>query len=204
MAAVALGGCSLDDGTGAPDSAPAAGGEEDRAPLASLTAGDLDLFAFAVRVEHTLVGAYDGLLGERAEELAAAGAQPLLARCRDHHADHARRLNALLATNGTGPVPSGDRYDRAVVAEGDLLREEPLDELLLLARDLEDAAAQTYLTTVPRLSIPEIRQVAAAIATVEARHVTAHDVLAAAGASGYSAAAIVGGNYPIAASYLAG
>ena len=70
------------------------------------------------------------------------------------------------------------------------------------ARNLENQAAQTYITAVPKLSLPVLRQAIMGLGGAEARHVTAYDLLLGGGPAGYVDVTGGGGSYPTGDSFL--
>lgn len=167
-------------------------------------AGDIDLTIAAAQVEHTLVTTYDAILAEREDDLAGIGLAEVAALLRDHHVEHAEALNDLLGEHG-GPVVAADElFAGVVLLSADDVTSLPIADLTGFARSLENQAAQTYVTTVPRLSLPELRRSLLAIGAAEARHVAMVDIILGGGVAGYTATAelIVAGNYPVNESLL--
>lgn len=161
-------------------------------------AGDLDLTVAAARIERTVVAAYAAVIETRGPDLEAAGLAETALLLRDHHREHAGALDGLLADNGVGPDAEDVHFAGLVVPDADAMASMAVSELVALARGLEDRATQTYLTSVPRLTVPALRQALMSIGAVEARHVAALDLLAAGGLGGYTttAATVIGGSYP--------
>lgn len=122
---------------------------------------DLKLIGSALDLEHTLVAAY------------AAGADLLRGSARraareivEQEHEHARRLSALVRDLGGQPNPPKTRQEYArsfprLTARADALR---------FGVDIENSAVRYYLEALPHLSTPELRRVAASIATSEAGH----------------------------------
>ena len=168
------------------------------------TAGDVDLTIAHLAIEDALVDAYGTVLAARERELTAFGVQAELISFQEHHRDHARRLDDLLTNAGSSAVSPGELFPEATIPAEEELGLLTVAQVLGVLRLLEDAAAQTYTSAVPRLSTPTLRQVAMSIGAAEARHAALHDVRRAGGTVGYDATAIIDGNYPVDASYLAG
>jgi hypothetical protein len=207
-AGIVVAACSGDDepaeGGDPPDASSEPGGPT-RTTFAAL-AGDVDLAIGAVEIEHSAVAAYDALVGARGEDLRAIGVLDTALLFRDHHAEHATALNGLLVDVGAAPVPGDHRFAGITLPTVEEVEELAVAALVELARDIEDRAAQTYITAVPRLSRPGIRRTLMAVGAVEARHAAAYDLLAGGGPAGYLATAqhIVAGNHPTDASLLLG
>jgi rubrerythrin len=126
-----------------------------------LAARDLRLLGSALDLEHTVVAAYaagtDLLRGP-----ALRSSRVIVAQEREH----ADRLTDAIEQLGGQPNPpkTPEEYARAFPA----LRTE--DDVLRFAIDLENAAIRFYHESLPKLSGPELRLTAAAIATSEAEH----------------------------------
>ena len=200
--AVALVACSSDDDdpaeTGLPtDTTGAASGP---------TAGDVELATAAIEIENTAVATYNAVAEARGADLQAAGAADAALLFRDHHVEHAGALNGLLSDNGADTVPEDQLFAGITLPDADAIASLPIADIAAFARGLENQAAQTYITAVPRLSIPALRQTLMSIGAVEARHVGAYDILLGGGVGGYATTAdlIVGGNYPTDESFLNG
>jgi rubrerythrin len=122
---------------------------------------DLKLVGSALDLEHTVIAAY------------AAGASLLRGPARragqaivEQEREHARRLTGVVRDLGGQPNPSrtSAEYARSfprLTKGADVLR---------FAIDLENAAVRYYLESLPHLSTPELRRLAASIATSEAEH----------------------------------
>ncbi len=122
---------------------------------------DLKLIGSALDLENTVIAAYaagDSLLSGASRRAGAAIVE------QEH--EHARQLSGLVRDLGGQPNPPKTReeYARAfprLRKRGDALR---------FAIDLENAAVRYYLESLPHLSTPELRRLAASIATSEAQH----------------------------------
>jgi hypothetical protein len=142
----------------------------------------------------------------RGPDLQAAGAADAALLFRDHHREHAGALNGLLSDNGVDTIPEDQLFAGITLPDADAIGSLPILDIAAFARGLENQAAQTYITAVPRLSVPALRQTLMSIGAVEARHVGAYDILLGGGPAGYATTAelIVGGNYPTDESFLNG
>jgi rubrerythrin len=122
---------------------------------------DLKLVGSALDLEHTVIAAY------------AAGAALLSGASRragraivEQEREHARRLTGLVRDLGGQPNPpkTAEEYARSFP------RLTKRDDALRFAIDIENAAVRYYLESLPKLSTPELRRLAASIATSEAGH----------------------------------
>lgn len=142
----------------------AACGGEDARPGASreeTRAGDLKLVGSALDLENTVIAAY------------AAGASLLrgdalreATEIADQERAHAARLTRAVEELGGRPNPAktAEEYQRAFPR----LREQ--NDVLRFAVDIENAAVRFYLESLPKLTDPRLRQLAASIAASEAQH----------------------------------
>jgi rubrerythrin len=126
-----------------------------------LEARDLRLLGSALDMEHTVIAAYSAgaeLLGDEARRHTRA----IVA----HERAHAERLTEAIEEMRGKPNPprTPEEYRRAFPA----LRSE--DDVLRFAIDLENASVRLYNEALPKFSEPELRLLAAAIATTEAQH----------------------------------
>ena len=168
------------------------------------TDDDLLLAVASAQIEHTAIAAYDAVLTARSEDLRALALTDLAVAFRDHHAEHAAAINAVLEESGQLPVPSDSRFERAPLPAPAELATMPAADVVGRLRALEDQVAQTYITAVPLLTLPELRRSLLSIGAIEAKHVTAIDLVIGRGLGGYAATdeLIVGGNYPTNESFL--
>ena len=191
---VACGGGS-DDQSGDGDGTPTSIAVGTR--TADLVAGEVDLLTALVRIEQTIVAAYQSLRQSRVADLEVVGAADAVLAFRDHHIDHAARLQGILTDQGVAEVDPAERFAGIELPSVEALAGMPTDELVPFARSLEDQAAQTYISTVPRLQLASLREAVMAIGAAQARHVVLCDILIG-GAAAYAttAAAIIDGRYP--------
>ena len=168
------------------------------------TGDDLLLAVASAQIEHTAVASYDAVLTARATDLRALALTDLAVVFRDHHAEHADAINAILEESGQQPVPAEQVFDRASLPAPAELATLPAAQVVARLRALEDQAAQTYITAIPLLTLPELRRSLLSIGAIEAKHVTAIDLVIGRGLGGYAATGelIVGGNYPTNESFL--
>ena len=202
--AVALAACGSDDD--AAETGTTVGGADatttTAAPSTGPTADDVELAVAAIQIENTAVAAYDAVAGLRAADLEAAGAADAALLFRDHHDQHRGALNGLLEQNGADTVPEDSLFAGITLPSEDDIASMPITDIAAFARGLENQAAQTYITAVPLLSLPILRQALMGIGGVEARHVTAFDLLLGGGPAGYDAELVAGGTYPTGDSFL--
>ena len=140
--------CGDDDGAGG-------------ATREQLQARDLRLLGSALDLEHTVIAAYTA-----GADLLRANARAHARAIVAHEREHASRLTESIRRMGgkANPPRTAEEYRRAFPA----LRRE--DDVLRFAIDLENAAVRLYNEALPKLSDPELRRLAAAIATTEAQH----------------------------------
>lgn len=122
---------------------------------------DLKLVGSALDLENTVIAAYaagDALLSGATRRAGSAIVE------QEH--EHARRLRGLVGDLGGRPNPpkTPEEYARAFPR----LRKRA--DALRFAIDLENNAVRYYLESLPHLSTPELRRLAASIATSEAEH----------------------------------
>lgn len=88
------------------------------------------------------------------------------------HQEHAAALNGPITSAGGTVVTTPNQYllDAAVTKELSELTDEK--SVLVLARDLENIAAQTYTEASYVITVPALRSAAMTIGNVEARHIT--------------------------------
>lgn len=147
-AAAVAAGCGGDSG------APRSGRAEARAL-------DLRLIGSALDLENTVIAAYAA--GARLVSGAAARATRAIAA---QEREHAARLAGLV--RDLGGLPNPPRTPEEYARSFPRLREG--DDVLRFAVDLENAAVRFYHESLPKLTSPELRRLAAAIATNEAEH----------------------------------
>jgi rubrerythrin len=137
------------------------GGGDAGATPDELRMRDLRLLGSALDMENTMLAAYEA----GARLLRDGGRDTVAAVVRQERA-HAERLASIIRERGgeTNPPKTPEEYARSFP---ELRRGR---DALRFAVDLENAAIRLYLEAMPFLSEPELRQMAAAIATSEAGH----------------------------------
>jgi hypothetical protein len=165
------------------------------------TEGDVGLATAAIQIENTAVAAYTAVASLRGADLSAEIVEAATTFA-DHHTQHALALNAVLTSNGVTTVPTDQMFAGITLPDEAAIMAADVPTLGGIARGLEHQAAATYVSAVPMLSLPVLRQALMGIGGAEARHVTAWDILLGGGVEGYDAELVAGGNYPTSASLL--
>ncbi|MBA2283333.1 MAG: ferritin-like domain-containing protein [Acidimicrobiia bacterium] len=165
------------------------------------TADDVGLATAAIQIENTAVAAYTAVATLRGAELSPEIVEAATTFA-DHHAQHAQALNAVLTSNGADTIPEDQLFSAITLPDEAALLAADVPTIGGIARGLEHQAAATYVSAVPLLSLPVLRQALMGIGGAEARHVTAWDILLGGGVGGYDAELVAGGNYPTDESFL--
>ncbi len=132
---------------------------------------DVTYLRTASSVEHSLIAAYEEILGLGVlTGDVADGAKTF----RDQHAEHAGRFADLTQNNG-GQVMTGPNaaLDTLFIAPAFSLAEKDGNkqaDLLAIAYAIEELAAETYQEFTPLLSVPDLRRPLMAVGGVESRH----------------------------------
>jgi rubrerythrin len=136
-------------------------GDPQRAPRSESRALDLKLLGAALDLENTVIAAYAAGAGLVRGSARRAGRTIV-----EQEHEHAARLSGTIRDLGGRPNPpkTGEEYARAFPR----LRE--AGDALRFAIDLENVALRLYVESLPHLSTPELRRLAATIATSEAAH----------------------------------
>jgi hypothetical protein len=137
------------------------------------TAGDARLAAFAAGLEVLAVNTYRSALeaatAGRLGDVPAAGAE-FVKTALAHHEAHRDAWNAVLRAAGQPEVATPDqRLAPSVNAEQS--RVSDFGGAARLALRLEETAAATYLSAIPRLSSKDAIRQAASIQAIDAKHV---------------------------------
>jgi ferric-dicitrate binding protein FerR (iron transport regulator) len=189
-----LAACGGDDDA---TTATTTGGNTTGAP----TEGDVGLATAAIQIENTAVAAYTAVATLRGADLSAEIVEAATTFA-DHHTQHALALNAVLTSNGATTIPTDQMFAGITLPDEAAILAADVPTLGGIARGLEHQAAATYVSAVPMLSLPVLRQALMGIGGAEARHVTAWDILLGGGVGGYDAELVAGGNYPTDQSFL--
>lgn len=94
-----------------------------------------------------------------------------------HHAEHRDALVAVVEAAGGQPFTTANAVVKAATVDPLLLAATSEGDVVRLAHDLEQAAAQTYVHAAAALSTAELRATAVRIAGVESRHAAVLDAL---------------------------
>lgn len=129
---------------------------------------DLNLLRTGQSIEVLAIQTYEAALGT--DFVTDTALRDAIALFRDQHRDHANTLAALIRQQGGEPYDEPNAYlDTNVVGPArDALAAE--EDVVLLAVDLENTAAQTYVFAAEVLTTPELRQGIMSIGGIEARH----------------------------------
>lgn len=171
--AVLLGACSDDDEPAAGDrrGAPTTTGPE-QVPGPDL---DLVLVNTAISVEAVAVSAYGTTLASGLVERDSVRAA--LTMFQAHHAAHRDALVAIVQEAGGEPFTTPNPVVRAAFVDPGLASAAGEGDLVRLAHQIEQAAAQTYVHATGSVSTATLRATTASIAGVEARHAAVLHVL---------------------------
>ena len=190
-----VGGCRDEpDGTLPPTTS------DDGAP----NAGDLDLLLALGQVEQTLADAFAALLDARADDLEAGGLAVRAGEHGDRHTAHVGALADTLAGTGVDPVTSAAPFPgMAVPGERDLAELSVSGLLGILAR-CEEGASATAADAVARLSLPDLRALAAGLGAADAGLAQALRLAVGGGIAALDPSDLVDGLLPLDRSYFAG
>jgi len=165
--ALVLGACSGDDG---PEASPRRTTSTTE-PEAAATPGpelDLVLANTATSLEALAVDAYGRALSSGLVERASV--RDALTMFQAHHAAHRDALAAVVEAAGEEPFTIPNPVVRAAFVDPGLASAAAEGDLIRLAHDIEQAAAQTYVHATGVLSTAALRGTTSSIAAVEARH----------------------------------
>jgi hypothetical protein len=130
---------------------------------------DLNLLRTGQSIEVLAVETYERALDSGlVTDSALISAIELFAR---QHGEHADALAGFITAEGGQPYEEPNRYLLDEVVEPAIEVLATADEVISLAVDLENTAAQTYVFSAEVLTKPELRQGAMSIGGVEARHI---------------------------------
>jgi len=174
-----LAACSSSDGDGDDGAArPTGRSSSTTAPDATDRPGpelDLVLANTAISLEALAVGAYGTALASGLVERPPV--RDALTMFQAHHAAHRDALVAVVEAAGEEPFTTPNPVVRAAFVDPRLASAAAEADLVRLAYDIEQAAAQTYVHATGSLSTVELRATSASIAAVEARHAAILDAL---------------------------
>jgi hypothetical protein len=169
MGAAVLAACGDDDDSGATGDDGGDGGSAD-------SSMDLPLARTAASLEQLAVDTYNTAAGSGLVTTAAIGDAAMLFR--DHHQAHLDALNGAITDAGGETVTTANQavFDALVKPAIDAASTEA--DVVQLALDLENAAAQTYVFAAGALSVPALRSTIMTIGGIEARHAAILTVVA--------------------------
>lgn len=136
---------------------------------------DLVLANTALSLEVLAVDAYQVALDVGLVETAEV--QQVVTLFQSHHAAHRDALIAVVQAVGAEPFTTANPVVKAGFVDPALASAAGEPDLLRLAYDIEQAAAQMYVYSTGRLSTVELRSRSASIAGVEARHAAILDAI---------------------------
>ena len=96
----------------------------------------------------------------------------LVALFQSQHQDHSNALADAIRTAGATPVTTANEYLASEVVDKAVAALTDQKSVLVLAREIENIAAQTYTEAGGVFSTPALRQSGMSIGEIEARHVT--------------------------------
>jgi hypothetical protein len=189
--AAVLAACSEDElGEQPPSTAPVDERDDDEATEDDEP--DVVLLNTAISLEVLLVDTYRFVLDS--ELLPTAVLRNAVEIFEEHHAAHRDVLVAVVEAAGDEPFRVANAVVKAATVDPLLLAATSEGDVVRLAHDLEQAAAQTYVHAASALSTAEMRSTAIRIAGVESRHAA---VLDAAGGLSNSKPAMISAENPL-------
>jgi hypothetical protein len=172
-AALALAACSSSSTSpGGSTSASAASSGSASASSASKYVGDLKVVALATALENQAVGAYQAALSAAtAGKLGTvpAAVATFVQTAMGQHQDHAKAWNAVLSGAGVPTITDVPLSNQPATLRA-LSGASTVGDVAMLALELENQAAQTYLFAAANVSSAGGISTAASIAPVEAMH----------------------------------
>lgn len=172
--ATLLAACGDDSGTTsspATTGAPATSAATATTVAPTTTAGasmDLVLAKTAASLEALAIAAYDTAIGSGLVKTAAIGDAAKLFR--SHHQAHLDALNGVITQAGATKVTDPNAAVKKAIVDPAVAAAKAEADIVKLAFDLEDAAAQTYVFAATQLTKPSLRSTIMTIGGVEARH----------------------------------
>ena len=176
MGAAVLAACGSDD----EDSTGMAGGDAGDGGEASGDNMDLPLARTAASLEKLAVDTYQVGIDSGLVTTAAIGEAATLFQA--HHQAHLDALNAAISDAGGDEVTEANEAVFKAMIEPAVMAAAAEADIVKIALDLENAAAQTYAFAGGALSVPALRSTIMTIGGIEARHAAVLQV-AAQGAS---------------------
>ncbi len=148
-------------------SARAASSGAATASAAGSTEADVGILNVALGLEHEAIAAYQ--VGAESGLLS----QPVLDAAvlfQGHHKAHRDTLTGIINQMGGTPVPAASNADYAAALNAGSLQTET--DVLRLALELEEGAANAYLGVIPSFSDPDLAQASGRLAADETMHWT--------------------------------
>jgi hypothetical protein len=178
LGAAVLAACGSDDDTSTSSSSSTTmGGSSTSEDDANM---DLPLARTAASLEKLAVDTYQvGIDSGLVTTMAVADAAKLF---QEHHQMHLDALNSVISGAGGDEVTTQNEAVFKALVEPAVTKAASETDIVMLAYDLESAAAQTYVFAGGALSAPELRSTIMTIGGIEARHAAVLQV-AALGAS---------------------
>ena len=167
-----LAACGDDDAAPPPDTSPL---DDDGEAEASSPEMDVVLANTAISLEILAVDAYQIIIESPLVETAAFVDAATLFR--SHHAEHRDALVATVEAAGGTPFTTANPVVKAALVDPLVFAAAGEGDLIRLAYDLEQAAAQTYVYAATALSTPRLRSTVMTIGGIASRHATILDAL---------------------------
>ncbi len=176
MGAAVLAACGSDDDDGSTGTTAGAGGDGGEGPADM----DVALARTAASLEKLAVDTYQTGIDSGLVTTAAIGDAAKLFQ--DHHQQHLDALNGAVKDAGGDEVTEANEAVFKALIEPAVAAAKAEADIVKLALDLENAAAQTYVFAAGALSVPALRSTIMTIGGIEARHAAVLQI-AAQGAS---------------------
>lgn len=129
---------------------------------------DLVLAKTAASLEALAIAAYDTAIGSGLVKTAAIGDAAKLFR--SHHQAHLDALNGVITQAGAAKVVEPNAAVKKAIVDPAVAAAKAEADIVKLAFDLEDAAAQTYVFAATQLTKASLRSTIMTIGGIEARH----------------------------------
>lgn len=170
-ASALLAACSDDDEAPPPDTSPL----EDEEAVARSPEMDIVLANTALSLAILAVDAYQIIL--ESPLLERATFSDAAALFQSHHAEHRDALAATVEAAGETPFTTANPVVKVALVDPLVVAAAGEGDLVRLAYDLEQAAAQTYVYAATALSTPQLRSRVMTIGGIASRHATVLDAL---------------------------
>ncbi len=140
---------------------------------------DIVLANTAISLEVLAVDTYDIAVASGLVETAAVADAAVLFQ--SHHADHRDALIGVVEQAGATPFTEANAVVKSAIVDPAVSSATTEADIIAIAYELEQAAAQTYVFAATALSTPGLRSTIMTIGGVEARHATVLDAVGALG-----------------------